>query len=147
VARFKLLAGQYIGADKTQLMNEETGKHPSKTYNAGDKFESDLDLVKIGGYQKFQLLEGRGTKKTLSKSSAPAAVAEEGEETSEPVPVETGFSEEELNAMSTKELKAYAEERGVDVSAAKGKSALVAAILASSPQTSVEEEEEVQDED
>jgi autotransporter translocation and assembly factor TamB len=57
VAKYKLLAGTYIGADKTQKPDDK-GKHPSKTYAVGEVFESDIDLVGKHGYEKFELVGG-----------------------------------------------------------------------------------------
>lgn len=61
--RYKLLAGIHVGPDYTQKPirkeNRETGevteRYPSKTYNRGDVFESEFDLLKLGD-EKFALV-------------------------------------------------------------------------------------------
>jgi hypothetical protein len=67
--RFKLLAGQHIQADETQERDELTGKYPSKTFTAPAIVESDTDLVKKHGREKFERLPDR-----MSRRRATAAV-------------------------------------------------------------------------
>jgi hypothetical protein len=50
---YKLLAGQHIGPDLSQEPDEETGRYPSKTWNAGQVVESETDLCHKHGDQKF----------------------------------------------------------------------------------------------
>lgn len=152
--RFKILAGQHIQGDKTQPIVNETGKHPSKTYDVGSVVESDIDLAKKHGYDKFQLLADKRstpTSKPIPKqvtaqpaipqfeeveaeleedeNPVPPAPQEEGEEAAADEDESPAITREELQSMSLKELRAYAQEMGINTSNMKDKNTVIAAIL------------------
>jgi hypothetical protein len=62
MARFKLLAGQHVQADKSKPLlhpdGKPTGFYERATFNAGQIVESDRDLVADHGNQKFELIGG-----------------------------------------------------------------------------------------
>lgn len=150
--RFKVLAGQHIQGDKTQPIVKETGKHPSKTYDVGSVVESDIDLAKKHGYDKFQLLADKRSspspkpvpKQVTAQPVVPSfeeVEAELEEDDNTPVPqVEEeeaaaeenespAITREELQGMSLKELRAYAQEMSINTSNMKDKNTVIAAIL------------------
>lgn len=73
MAEFKLLASQHIQGDPEKSADPKTGRRPSRTFVAGDIVESDLDLVKLHGAEKFQLVSGSPAGSTpLSTKGKPA---------------------------------------------------------------------------
>lgn len=152
VQAYRLMIGQHIGPDFKQDVDEKTGKRPSKTYNAPCKVYSETDLVAKHGV-KFAYLPGTAPKK-VSKTPAPAPEVDEESEEDDLPEVDAALAEdsddegdegeaapevvtmttEELNAMSIKELKAYASERGIDVAkAGNNKTKLVNLIESAAP--------------
>jgi hypothetical protein len=92
MARFKLLAGQHIQADKSKPVNgpdgKPTGRFASKTFTTGQVVESDLDLAALHGPQKFELVGGevaaaqdklRAQEKEIERLKAELLKAQTGE--------------------------------------------------------------------
>lgn len=95
MARYKLLAGQHIQADKTkepQTIRDAAGneyqKYPSKKFTTGQVVESDADLVALHGPQKFELVGGevaaaqdklRAQEQEIARLKAELAKAQTGE--------------------------------------------------------------------
>lgn len=63
--RFKLNHSQHIGPDLDQEPNEETGKRPSRTWNAGEIVDAEQDLVFRHG-EKFTRVGDTPKGKSLS---------------------------------------------------------------------------------
>ena len=133
IQSYRLVIGQHIGPDYSKEVDEATGKRPSKVYNAPCKVRSEIDLVAKHG-PKFAYIAG----KIPTSVKAKPEVAEEEEEAvpEEPAAQESEVEEtaaptaEELSAMSLNELKAYATERGIDISSlGNNKRKIVAAIV------------------
>lgn len=57
MAFYRLMAGKSYGPDRDQEPDPVTGRYPSKKYVPGDIIESDVDLAKMHGESKFQLVE------------------------------------------------------------------------------------------
>lgn len=169
--KFKLLVGQHIGPDLSKEPDPVTGKRPSKTWTVVNGrpvvVESEIDLVKKHGASKFAYMAERGVKAGSAKRELPRAdeIAEKTGRSpkdvkpSEVAPVDdeedeggdeaasTEPNEEELNSMKLNELKAYASEKDIDLSHAKSKHDVVAAILASRSAPADETEEETEEEE
>jgi len=187
--RFRLLAGQHIGPDLSAEPNPETGRYPSKTWNAGQVVLSETDLCKRFGDQKFQevgsysKLQTQGDVTDFNEEENPATfpagqvstgypenmtpqgepggtegrvpqtpeeMGEEGEDeeeqdtpsskkgkSSKAQQDEEESSEKEpapnFEQMLIRDLKKYAEEKGVDLSDCRNRADMIGKILSKGP--------------
>ncbi len=116
--RFRLLRGVH---------GDKNGK-----YKKGDIIETETDLVEKfnadGFPAKFQRLEDTPDKRKPDTSSV-AVLDPEEDEDSDPGDTDE-FTREDIESMNVKELRELAEENEIDISGAKGKQAILKAILA-----------------
>lgn len=111
--KFKLLRGVHV---------DETGRHePGKN----PIIESETDLVKRFGGDRYQMLEGPPVPlprtKAEAKVEAQSAVEKSYLETAGGPPPE----EDGLEGMSVRELKALAEQREIDLTTCTGKAEIL----------------------
>jgi hypothetical protein len=87
--RFKVIAGNHIGPDKTQdpvtikdpRTGVETEKYPSRTFKTGEIVEEDYDMVAKHGFQKFERV-GDGPER--NRRNRPARSTEEEKKSTRP---------------------------------------------------------------
>lgn len=102
--RFKLLKGNHRVAGKPDPVSGQRGE--GRTYRQGDIVESDVELDKKFGSEKFKRLK--------NKQSA----SDPDEEDDNDVEVGPDPQDDGLDAMTDQELAAFAKEAGVEI---KGK--------------------------
>lgn len=138
MARFELLAGQFIARDKTQpkakIEHAITGRvveeHPRRTYKGGEIVESDRDLVALHGADRFKRLgepapQGPITQEEIDRRGLATAPAFPGgqvhsgiQETRGGIPGPATLTREELEAQdkaqaaTAAKVKAAQEGRG-----------------------------------
>lgn len=133
---YVLKSGQYIGADFTQAkcpLEFSDGKpktdrkgnqiigHPSRKFNIGEVVVSPIDLREKHGKQFEYVGPYTPTAPTPTPADAPS---------SNGVGKRFGYTEAQLNEMTLDQLTALAAEEEITLGAAKGKPAIVKAILA-----------------
>lgn len=99
MARYRLRAGSHI--DK------------NGTYKQGDVFDSDEDLVKRFGHQKFERVYSEVTHKPVEKSDKASDKSDDG-----------------LESMTLEELRKFAEGEEIDLGKATRKDEIIKAIRA-----------------
>lgn len=129
--KFRLLYGHHT----VNVGNDE--KYELKTYRQGDEFESDIELDKrfnSRGSVKFERLEFipedteellEEEERRLAERRAKLKAKRENEEPVQEV-ARRGFEGyDELAGMNVKQLRQYAEERGIDLGLAKTQERIV----------------------